>query len=399
MGAYRMSRISTGFCTFLLASTALVAVPSMAQTADTLPQSSEEDTGAGEIIVTGTRAVGQLAAESAAPIQLLSEDSLARVGQPNLNQALTQLVPSFQTQTQGTDMASFSLSARLRGVSPNHTLVLVNGKRRHGNSILQVINGAFGGSAAPSIDLIPPDIVKRIEILQDGAAAQYGSDAIAGVINIILKSDTSGGSFKATAGQYADGEGTSYSASGNLALPISDNGYLNVTLFHRRNDFTKVGDGQFTVRALTGVTATNVSAAFQPLYNALNARNGTANINGGQPKSSLTLGFYNFGYDFGGVEFYSFGDISYRQGDALQGYRVPNRICRDPITARPQTSDPTNCFGNTAANGLVPHILVDQNEFQVTNGFKGTAAGWDFDLAGSYSEDKSKIYTVRRQNI
>ena len=146
----------------------------------------------GDIIVTGTRAVGTKAADSAAPIQVLDDSALVHVGQPNLNQALTQLVPSFTAQTQGTDMASFSLSARLRGVSPNHTLVLVNGKRRHGNSILQVINGAFGGSAAPSIDLVPPDAVGHIEILQDGAAAQYGSDAIAGVINIILKSNTSG---------------------------------------------------------------------------------------------------------------------------------------------------------------------------------------------------------------
>ncbi len=189
-----MSRISKTLTIALFASTALSAA-ARAQTApaDTAPQETAAADEGTEIIVTGTRATGQMAAQSAAPIQLLSEEALTHVGQPNLNQALTQLVPSFQAQTQGTDMASFSLSARLRGISPNHTLVMVNGKRRHGNSILQVINGAFGGSAAPSIDLIPPDIVKRIEILQDGAAAQYGYDAIAERSHLtVLRSCTSG---------------------------------------------------------------------------------------------------------------------------------------------------------------------------------------------------------------
>ena len=399
-----MSRISKTFSSFLLASSALAGtaqaqavLPAAAEAEATAPEPNGE-----EIIVTGTRVSGQSAASSPTSITVLGADAISKVGQPNLNQVLTQLVPSFQAQTQGTDMASFSLSARLKGISPNQTLVMVNGKRRHGNSILQVINGAFGGSAAPSIDLIPPDIVGRIEILQDGAAAQYGSDAIAGVINIILKSDTSGGTAKFTAGQYYDGEGMTYSASGKIGLPIGDNGFLDISLFHRRNDYTTVGEGQFSVRNYDGTTVTNVSAAFKPLYDALNARDGTNGINGGQPKSELTLGFYNFGYDFGNVQFYSFGDVSYRHGDALQGYRVPTRVCRTFSAAQNKwvatTSDPTMCFGNTAANGLVPHIEVKQFEFQFTNGFKGTLGGWDWDLAGSYSEDTAKVYTTHSVN-
>ncbi|MFT3964843.1 MAG: TonB-dependent receptor [Sphingobium sp.] len=378
-----MSRISKICTSILLASTSL----SMAHA-----QSSAGDpAGEGEIIVTGTRATGMVAADSAAPVQLLSADALSKVGQPNLNQALTQMVPSFQAQSQGTDMASFSLSARLRGLSPNHTLVMVNGKRRHGNAILQVINGAFGGSAAPSIDLIPPDAVQRIEILQEGAAAQYGSDAIAGVINIILKNQDSGGSAQATAGQYYDGEGTQYSVSTNFGLPIGQSGFLNLTMFHRRNDVTTLGDGQTTVRNVDGSTVTNVSAAFQPIYNALNARNGTAGINGGQPESQLTIGFYNFGYDFGGVEFYSFGDYSYRDSSALQGYRPPNRICA-------VTADPTTCFAPTVANGMVPNIEVRQNEYSFTNGLRGDIEGWNWDLAFTYADDKALVYTTNSAN-
>ena len=344
-----------------------------------------------DIIVTGTRSIGTKAADSAAPIQLLSQDAIEHVGQPNLNKSLTQLVPSFTAQTQGTDMASFSLSARLRGVSPNHTLVMVNGKRRHGNSILQVINGAFGGSAAPSIDLIAPDAVQRIEILQDGAAAQYGSDAIAGVINIIMKSNNSGVTAKASVGQYYDSEGRTYSASTNIGLPVGDSGFLNVTLFQRSNDYTTIGTGQITAVNLNGTTNSTVSAAFKPIYDALNARNGTAAINGGQPKSQLYIAEYNMGYDFGGVEFYSFGDVSYRHGDALQGYRPPNRICAS-------SADPATCFQPTVANGLVPHIEVKQDEFSFTAGLRGDASEWHWDLSGTYASDKSKVYTTKSAN-
>lgn len=392
-----MSRITSTTAFLFLASTALSST-AMAQTAPESDAAAETALEGDVIIVTGTRAAGQVAAESAAPIQLLSEDALTRVGQPNLNQALTQLVPSFQAQTQGTDMASFSLSARLRGVSPNHTLVMVNGKRRHGNSILQVINGAFGGSAAPSIDLIPPDIVQRIEILQDGAAAVYGSDAIAGVINIILKSETEGGTLRFNTGQYYDGEGTSYSASGNFGMEVGDAGFLDVSLFHRRNNWTTIGEGQISVVNLNGTINSGVSAAFRPLYQALADSAGTSGINGGQPASKLSVGFYNFGYDFDDFEVYSFGNISRRSGDALQGYRVPNRVCRT-ADGKAQTTDPTRCFGDTAANGLVPHIEVFQDEFSLTGGVRGeTAGGWSWDVSGTYSEDKSQVYTTQSVN-
>ncbi|HEX8055057.1 MAG TPA: TonB-dependent receptor [Novosphingobium sp.] len=392
-----MSRISKVAIAVLLGSTTLTNAQAALAQADPTPaptevQSAEPASGADDIIVTGTREVGTKAADAAAPIQLLSQEALEHVGQPNLNQALTQIVPSFTAQTQGTDMASFSLSARLRGVSPNHTLVMVNGKRRHGNAILQVINGAFGGSAAPSIDLIPPDSVQRIEILQDGAAAQYGSDAIAGVINIILKSNDSGVSAKATAGEYYDGEGRTYSASGNFGLPVGDSGFLSVTLFQRSNDYTTVGDGQFTVKNLNGSRNTTITGAFAPIYDSVIARNADAGINGGQPKSQLYIASYNFGYDFGGVEFYSFGDVSYRHGDALQGYRPPNRICSS-------STIPGTCLQSTITNGLVPHIEVKQDEFSLTGGFKGEVGdGWNWDLSGSYSEDVAKVYTTGSAN-
>ncbi len=388
-----MSNISRIAVVTLLCSTSLTweRAANAQAAAPAAVEVAQADPDGEAIIVTGTRSIGTKAADSAAPIQVLSAEDFSRVGQPNLNQALTQLVPSFTAQSQGTDMASFSLSARLRGVSPNQTLVLVNGKRRHGNSIVQVINGAFGGSAAPSIDLIPPDSVQQIEILQDGAAAQYGSDAIAGVINIIMKNNSSGVSARANFGQYYDGEGLTYSGSANIGLAVGDNGFLNVTLFQRSNDFTTIGEGQFLARTLDGATASNIAPGFRPIYDALNARNGTADINGGQPKSSLYIGNYNFGYDFGGVEVYSFGNVSYRTGDALQGYRPPNRICVD-------NTNPATCLQRTVNDGLVPHIEVKQDEFSFTGGVRGDTSGWQWDLSGTYASDLANVFTTRSAN-
>lgn len=358
------------------------------------PQEPQADEGAA-IIVTGTRAVGMQAADSAAPVQVFSEEALSRVGQPNLNQALTQLVPSFTAQTQGVDMSNFSLSARLRGLSPNHTLVMVNGKRRHGSAILQVIAGPFQGSAAPSIDLIPPDAVERIEVLQDGAAAVYGTDAIAGAINMILKDQSEGGSFKVTGGQYFNSEGELFSASGNVGFKLGEDGFFNVTAFHRRQNYTSTGTGQVSMADINGNPYVDTAGSYPGLFG------GTSNyydpawadldlngINGGAAKSQLNLLFYNMGYDFGGVELYSFGDVSRRVGYAKQGYRPPNRICAS-------TTDLSTCFGDTGTFGMVPQQKVEQKEYSFTVGAKGEfGGGWNYDVSTTYGYDQNKIWTI-----
>ncbi|WP_448538006.1 TonB-dependent receptor plug domain-containing protein [Sphingobium yanoikuyae] len=356
------------------------------------PQEPQADEGAA-IIVTGTRAVGMSAAEAAAPVQVLSEEAIAHVGQPNLNQALTQIVPSFTAQTQGTDMSSFSLSARLRGLSPNHTLLLVNGKRRHGSAILQVATGPFGGSAAPSLDLIPPDAVERIEILQEGAAAVYGTDAIAGVINLILKDDTEGGSFKITGGQNYDSEGETFSVSGNVGFKLGEDGYFNLSGFHRRQDYTTTGTGQVQVTQLDGSLQPNAPAQWSNLTG-----DALAGINGGQPKTYLTEFFYNMGYDFGGVELYSFGNYARRIGYAKQGYRHPKRVCYESGNLGGSVTtaayDPSICYGNTGVVGMVPLQHVTEDEYSFTVGAKGEfGGGWNYDLSTTYGHDKNEIWT------
>src|ERR1700744_2398791 len=195
-----------------IAAFALAAAPVMAQNAD-----SNET-----VIVTGTRVQGMTAADSAAPITVLGTDALTHgTGSSDLRQALGQTVPSFTAQQFGSDTANLTLSASLRGLSPNDTLVLINGHRRHYTGNLHVDSGGFAaGSSAADLSLIPEGAIDHVEVLLDGAAAQYGTDAIAGVVNIILKNKSTGGQLSATAGEFYRGEGETFDLSYNQGLPL-----------------------------------------------------------------------------------------------------------------------------------------------------------------------------------
>src|SRR3984957_8118308 len=183
-----------------------------------------------EVIVTGTRQKGIVAAESAAPIQIISGDTLRATGKTNMIDALAQLVPSFQAQAFGADMANQTLQARLRGLSPNHVLVLVDGKRRHTTASLAIDGGsAYSGGAGVDLNFIPLAAVDHIEVLTEGAAAQYGSDAIAGVVNIILKKNSSGGTVDATYGGFFDGGGRTSKVEGEMGFEPIENSFFNVT--------------------------------------------------------------------------------------------------------------------------------------------------------------------------
>src|SRR5215472_17192062 len=197
----------------LLVGSSLVALTLMAA-----PVLAQDNGGGNEtVIVTGTRVQGMTAADSAAPISVLGTDALTKgTGTTDLRQALGQTVPSFTAQQFGGDTANLTLSAALRGLSPNDTLVLVNGKRRHYTGNLHVDTGDFAsGSSGADISLIPEAAIDHVEVLLDGAAAQYGTDAIAGVVNFILKKRSSGGTLSATMGRdfrgsLGEGRGNNY---------------------------------------------------------------------------------------------------------------------------------------------------------------------------------------------
>ena len=337
-----------------------------------------------ELIVTGTRATGMKAADSPAPIQVLGATALKQVGQPDLMQAIAQNLPSFNAQGFGGDAANLTLSAALRGLNPNDTLVLVNGKRRHGTGNLAVDGGSpYSGSATADLGLIPIGSIDHIEVLQDGAAAQYGSDAIAGVVNIILKSNDSGGSLSATGGQYFENGGKTGAWSFNDGSKIGDHGFVNFTLEERYHEHSIQGGPDRRLYDITGKLLSTDSAVDAGVANAPGAP--VVNFINGDPAYNLYNLFYNAGYDLGGgVEAYSFGSYSHRNASSYENLRVPSKVSGT-------TSTGVKYFPFPA--GFNPVEVLDEDDYSFTGGVKGAVDGWNWDLSTTYGRDRDAIST------
>jgi iron complex outermembrane receptor protein len=327
-----------------------------------------------EIIVTGTRVTGLRAVDSPAPIQVLDAATLNRAGPPDLIQTLALTVPSFNAQAIGGDMANETLAARLRGLSPNHTLVLIDGKRRHGTANLAILSSAFQGGASADLSLIPLASIDHIEVLQDGAAAQYGSDAIAGVVNIILKSASSGGSATASGGAYFKGDGETGALDFNLGLAPTPNSFLNLTGETRYHDFSnRGGPDQRIVQAVT--SGAHPDWANLPGYPIVNKIFGDA-------RYRLNLLSFNSGYDLGGeTSLYAFGTFSRKDAGGWANFRAPNRL--------PQVYP----------NGFSPIDATREQDYAFTVGAKGEAGGWRWDLGSTYGKDNIRVNVTGSANI
>ncbi|MYB36925.1 MAG: TonB-dependent receptor [Gammaproteobacteria bacterium] len=182
-----------------------------------------------EIVVTGTRTRERSIAESMSPVDAIAGAQVAEQGETNLDMLLRNVVPSFNISATTGDAAVLVRPANLRGLAPDHTLVLVNGRRRHrGAVILWSRIGVSHGAQGPDLSSIPSIALRQVEVLRDGASAQYGSDAIAGVMNFLLKEDRSGGALQAYSGAYAEGDGESFAVAGNVGLPWGE-GFVNLS--------------------------------------------------------------------------------------------------------------------------------------------------------------------------
>lgn len=331
------------------------------------------------VIVTGTRTTGLRAVDSPAPITVLDSTALQRVGQTDLIQAIAQNVPSFNAQAFGGDTANLTLSAKLRGLSPNHALVLINGKRRHGTANLAVLGGPFQGGAAADLNFISLGAVSHIEVLQEGAAAQYGSDAIAGVINIILKNDTEGGSITASAGKYMSGGGDTADVTVNLGLAPVENSYLNLSFQSRYHDYSFRGDVDPRVLDTPfNVNSTSRLSRYPQLRNHPDFP--YMNRIAGDAEYRLNIGSYNFGIEFGEVELYSFGTYGDKYASAFENYRVPNLVVgRDGTIPRPF--------------GFSPREVIEETDYAATAGIRGQLGdGWNVDVATTYGKDDVSVY-------
>jgi iron complex outermembrane receptor protein len=335
---------------------------------------AQEEPEESPVIVTGTRTTGLRAIDSPAPVQVLDAAALERAGSPSLMSALSTTLASFNTQAVGNDLANETLAARLRGVSPNHTLVLINGKRRHGTANLSVLSSAFQGGAAPDLSFVPMASVERVEVLLDGAAAEYGSDAIAGVVNIILNDDASGARASIHAGQYFQGDGETVGASANIGLALGDQGFLNLTGETRFHDYSNAGGPDARVEQEIA-SSNHPEWRNLPGYPYLNKVFGDA-------RYTLHLLSANAGFHVSpDVELYAFGTYGHKKAGGWANFRLPTRL--------PQLYP----------KGFSPVDRLKTDDAAVTIGGRGDLAGWAWDLSSSYGVNDNRVAVTESANI
>ncbi|MGH8027061.1 MAG: TonB-dependent receptor plug domain-containing protein [Pseudoxanthomonas sp.] len=331
---------------------ALVASPALAQ------QTPEEAKTLDTLIVTGTRVADRTVAESTAPIDIITPEVLQSTGTVELATALSRAVPSLNFPrpaiNDGTDAMR---PAQLRGLSPDHTLVLVNGKRYHSGSLVNV-NGSQGRSSSPvDLNSIPISAIERVEVLRDGASAQYGSDAIAGVINIVLKGSNSGGSASATYGQYSAGDGAQYQVLGDAGFKLGEAGKVHFAAQGGHQDQTDRAAPYLGVVTPTSAPAGKV---VQRLGDP-EVDNGSFLYNG-----EVAVADY--------LTFYSYGLYTKRES-LSNGFFRPAGDSRNIPSIYPE--------------GFLPQIFNTSTDVSFSGGLKTyTAGGTNIDISYTYGSNK-----------
>lgn len=389
-----------------------------------------------EVVVVGTRNPNRTVTNSPVPVDVIDVSELATQGpQINLNQILNYAAPSFTSNTQtiadGTDHID---PASLRGLGPDQVLVLVNGKRRHTSSLINV-NGTFGrGSVGTDLNAIPAASIKRIEVLRDGAAAQYGSDAIAGVINIVLNDNVNELNFKVTSGahvtKYANDQtggidGESVNVSASYGIPLGDNGgFINFSGdFDFREDYSRMKEWEgeifnlyntverfainddyelsklldddvadvidYANAAGIDLNGANSKAELQSILSAdnteaelaargmersdFNMRVGQSALRGGRFFANFSLPLDN-----NGTEVYSFAGMSSRKGNSAGFYRLPNQ---------------SRTYTPIYFNGFLPEINSKVTDKSIAVGIRGKIGEWDVDLSNTWGKN-AFLYTI-----
>lgn len=324
-----------------------------------------EQPATSEVVVTGVRGRPRTVANSPVPIDIISHAQLTETGKVGLKQVLASAIPSLTLPAQNGGGVSASVPPyTVEGLTSDYVLVLVNGKRRHVTSLINNLATIGGGSTPVDLDLIPTSAIDHIEYLRDGAAAQYGSDAITGVINIILKDGGAGGEADSTVGQ-------TYKSTGALLQENADWGahFLG-------------GNIHFALQAVHNEPApdnTSSSGLLYPLVNgAPDPREASGNTDYGKAYGRSTLNNQiDLSYDLStpighGLEFYSFSTLSFRDVKDARGAFRP-----DDLSSLPQIYP----------NGFQAYRLINETDFQVAVGLKGELAGWQWDTSSTFGRD------------
>ncbi|MBI1340847.1 TonB-dependent receptor [bacterium] len=343
------------------------------------------------IVVTGTRSAGRSALDSAVPVDVLSQETIEAVSFSDTQDVLKTLVPSYTVARQPiSDGATFIRPASLRGLSSDKTLVLVNSKRRH-RAALVTIGGS--GTQGPDVATIPATAIKTVEVLRDGAGAQYGSDAIAGVINFILKDAPEGGEIQFQAGQYYEEDGEDLLIAANLGLALGSAGFINFSVEGTSSQPTDRSE-QWAVPANGGQSSFDVGdyVRANPQLAALfpgGGRFNTANVQlWGQPEASAFRSFVNAGYDLSAtMRLYGFANYSNSQSDGDFNYRFPTNSVNDPPIRLQDGS--LFRFRDRFPAGFTPRFFGNVVDYSATGGIKGSwANGLNYDVSARYGNNK-----------
>jgi len=388
-GKYLINVPSTG-TTFLVFSfvgfaTQEVAVP---ESGEVNVQMEEVVSQLDEVVITvGSRVTQRTITDTPLPVDVLSSKDLSSTGQLTFDKALQYRVPSFNTvQTPVNDATSLLDPYEIRNMGPSRTLILINGKRKNASALIYTQTSPGRGETGADISAIPTDAIKRVEILRDGASAQYGSDAIAGVMNIILKDDAEVGSVTFRAGITGEGDGEMAGISLNNGSKLGKSGFLNYTL-----DFSKVGLAARSGDVNAEGDAGDFGASLGDVQAFLAKMPDAGNING-SPETTAAKFLVNGGVDVAdNTNVYFNAAYIYKKVNSFANYRTPYWRT---LTDYPYLAD---FFGDGTPQsyvGYVPTFDGDLNDYNATIGFKTMKNDWSADVSLTLGGNR-QTYNVR----
>ena len=353
------------------------------------------------VIVTGVRGQPRTVTDSPVPVDVLSSEELENVPFTDANDIIRTLVPSYSLSRQPiSDGGTFIRPAQLRGMPTDKTLVLVNGHRRHRAALVQI---GGSGTQGPDIATIPAIALANVQVLRDGAAALYGSDAIAGVINFILKDDAEGATITAETGQYYEGDGFQFVAAANLGVPLGENGFANFSVERSTSDATSRGSEYCESWACVdpndpsfGGFDTTI-AGYDPatfIAGLPDANIGFGDVvqPWGQPSSEALRGFVNAGYDLSPTtSLYGFANYSKSEADGSFFYRYPGNGTIENLRLQDGSLwSPLFFF----PGGFTPRFFGEVIDYSGVGGIQGEfSEGFTYDLSARFGHNEIQ-YTL-----
>ena len=376
------------FAVLMLSASPYVLAQEVKPAAATAPAAAEapaEDIQKVVIVSTGSRGAQRTLVDTPVPIDILSSRELTKTGQNTLDKSMQFRVPSFNTvQTPVNDATSLLDPYEIRNMGPSRVLILINGKRKNASSLIYTQTSPGRGESGADISAIPADAIKRIEVLRDGASAQYGSDAIAGVVNIILKDAAEGGSLTARGGITHESDGEMGGLSLNKGITLGDQGFVNFTLDVSK---TKLSNRPGLVDARGD--ASDFGATIKQVQDFLAIKPDAGNING-SPATEAFKGLVNSRYELSdGVSLYGNAAYIHKKIDSFANYRTPYWRPTDYGLLHP---------AGTPYLGYVPSFIGKLDDYNATGGIKFPLGGWNADVSLTYGGNEQEYGVANSVN-